>query len=118
MFEGGGQVSTSDDISAERLLIDEVQLLLDEKRAFLSLMRTGIFILIAQLLIISILIATSHFYEIISVLHMIIPFYAINVALLLFGCYLIVHAFFRIRHCDYVILRLKMKHRRIAELVE
>jgi len=96
-------VSTNDEVSFERLLIDEVQLLLDEKRAFLSLMRTGIFILIAQLLIISILIATSRFYEIISVLHMIIPFYAINIALALLGCYLIIHAFFRIRHYDYAV---------------
>jgi hypothetical protein len=54
-------VSTNDEVSSERLLIDEVQLLLDEKRAFLSMMRTGSFILIAQLLIISILIATSRF---------------------------------------------------------
>jgi hypothetical protein len=60
-------VNTNDEVSFERLLIDEVQLLLDEKRAFLSMMRTGIFILIAQLLIISILIATSRFYEIINV---------------------------------------------------
>jgi hypothetical protein len=59
-------VNTNDEVSFERLLIDEVQLLLDEKRAFLSMMRTGIFILIAQLLIISILIATSRFYEIIN----------------------------------------------------
>jgi membrane protein YdbS with pleckstrin-like domain len=114
----GDYVSTNDELSFERLLIDEVQLLLDEKRAFLSLMRTGIFILIAQLLIISILIATSRFYEIISVLHMIIPFYALNIALALLGCYLIIHAFFRLRHYDYAILQLKKKHRRIAELVD
>ena len=111
-------MSTEDEVSSERLLIDQVQLLLEEKRAFHSLMRTGIFILIAQLLIVSILIATSQFYEIISVLHMIIPFYAINIALMLLGCYLIVHAFFRIRHYDDAIVKLKKKHRRIAELVE
>ena len=111
-------MSTNDEVSSERLLIDEIQLLLDEKRAFLSMMRTGIFILIAQLLIISILIVTSRFYEIISVLHMIIPFYAINIALMSLGCYLIIHAFFRIRHYDYAILQLKKKHWRIAELVD
>jgi membrane protein YdbS with pleckstrin-like domain len=110
-------VGMNDEISTERLLIDEVQLLLDEKRALFSLMRTGIFILIAQLLIISILIATSRFYEIINVLHMIIPFYAINIALMLLGCYLIIHSLVRIRRYDYVILQLKKKDTRIAELI-
>jgi hypothetical protein len=68
--------------SENKEVIDEIRLLLDEKRTSISILSTGIFILLAQLLIYSILIATSKFYEIANVLHMIIPFYIVTFIIL------------------------------------
>jgi len=103
--------------STEHILIAQIQLLLDEKRAAMSIMRTGIFILITQLFIIAIMIATSQFYEMLHILHMAIPFYIINVALFFLGCYFIIYAFSRIRKYDTIISKLKKKDWRIDEIL-
>jgi membrane protein YdbS with pleckstrin-like domain len=103
-------MDTSDKGCLDQLMIDEIRLILDEKRTFISVMSTGIFILLSQLLINSILIATSHFYEIINVLHIIIPFYIINILLVILAGYLIIHSLYRIHHFNHLILQLKKKH--------
>ena len=64
-----------------RIIRKEIRLVLDEKKTAISLMSTGVVILIAQLVILSFLISTSQFYKIFEVLHIVIPFYIIN-----FGC--------------------------------
>ena len=102
-------MDTSDKGSLDRLIIDEIRLVLDEKRTSISVLKTGIFILLAQLLIYSILIVTSQFYETIKVLHIIIPFYIINIILVILAGYLIIHSLFRIHHFNDLILQLKKK---------
>ena len=100
-------MDTDNKNSSELLHIDEIRLLLEEKRTSLAVMRTGIYSILVQLTILGVLIATSRFYEMIEVLHMVIVFYAVNLLLLIFSVYLIVHSFLRLRHWDRVLMQLK-----------
>lgn len=102
----------------ESIIINEVQLLLAEKRTSLSTMRTGITVFVLPLSVLSVLIATSKYYDILQVMHLIIPLLAICVALVLLGSYLIIRAMIRMRHHDSLILQLKRKHRWISEYVD
>ena len=97
----------NNDKSLQAVLIDEIKLVLEEKRAALELMRTGILILLAQLGIFCFLIVDSRYYQLLEVLHLAIPFLVVNAGLLSLGLYLIVHAFKRIRHCDQLIGQMK-----------
>ena len=103
--------------SENKEAINEIRLLLDEKRTSISIMITGVAVLIAQLLIYSILIATSKFYEIVEVVHLIIPFYVINLALLILACYLIIHSLFRIRHFNRLILQVKKRKGLLTDFI-
>ncbi|MFO7553666.1 MAG: hypothetical protein R6W88_00545 [Desulfobacterales bacterium] len=89
-----------------------------EKRTSLSTMRTGIAVLVLPLSVLSVLIATSKYYDVLQVMHLIIPLLVICGVLVLLGSYLIIRAMIRIRHHDSLILQLKRKHRWIAEYVD
>lgn len=100
----------NDKLTSDRMVTDEIRLILDEKRTSISVLSTGIFILLAQITIQAVLIATSQFYKIVDVLHIAIPFYIINIALAGLSFYLIIHSLLRIRHYNHLIVRLKKKH--------
>ena len=102
----------------ESLIISEVQLLLAEKRTSLATMRTGIAVLILPLSVMSLLIATSKYYDIVQVMPLIVPVIALCAALTLLGSYLIIRSIIRLRHHDDHILSLKRKHSKIAEFME
>jgi hypothetical protein len=105
------------EIDLENAILNEIQLLLEEKRTSLATMRTGIAVVVAQLLVLSILIATSKHYQFIEIMHLTIPFLIINGALFFLACYLVIRSLVRLHHCDRIILKLKAKNKRIAELV-
>ena len=67
------------------IAINEVQLLLAEKRTSLSVMRTGIAMLALPISVMSVLIATSRYYNILHVLHYIIPLGVFNLGLVVMG---------------------------------
>jgi uncharacterized membrane protein YidH (DUF202 family) len=102
----------------DAILINEVQLLLAEKRTALSVMRTGIAVLALPLSVMSVLIATSKYYDVLHVLHLIIPLGTINFALMLFGGYLIIHSILRMRHYDHIIHEIKHKHSIIGGFID
>jgi uncharacterized membrane protein YidH (DUF202 family) len=102
----------------ENIIINEIQLILAEKRTSLSTMRTGIAVFVLPLSVLSVLIATSKYYDILQVIHLIIPLLAICGILICLGSYLIIRATIRMRHHDNLILQLKRKHRWIAEFVD
>ena len=102
----------------ENIIINEVQLLLAEKRTSLSTLRTGITVFVLPLSVLSVLIATSRYYDITQVMPFIIPLLAICVALVLLGSYLIIRAVIRMRHQDSLIMQLKRKHHWIAEYID
>jgi len=99
-------------------IFGEIQLILAEKRTALSSLRTGIAVFALPLSVLSVLIATSKYYDVIRVLHFLVPLLALNVALIALGCYLIIHSIIRIRRYDRMIKELKLQHSAIAEWIQ
>jgi uncharacterized membrane protein YidH (DUF202 family) len=100
------------------MAISAVQLVLAEKRTSLSVMRTGIAVLALPLSVMSVLIATSRYYDVLHVLHFFIPMVLLIVALLAFGIYLVIRSIKKLRHYDQLILGIKAKHSMIGEFLE
>ena len=71
------------------LIFNEVQLLLAEKRTLLSTLRTGITVSILPFTVVSFLIATSRYYDLIQVMHLMIPLMGSCTILAVLGAYLI-----------------------------
>jgi uncharacterized membrane protein YidH (DUF202 family) len=106
----------SEDMSS--IVINEAQLLLAEKRTSLAVMRTGIAVLALPLSVMSVLIATSKYYDVIHVLHILIPLGILNLALVVFGSYLIIRAIIRMRHYDQLICEIKAEHSMIGKFID
>lgn len=110
-------METGKDTDPEGLIINEVQLILAEKRTSLAAMRMGIAVFALPLSVLSVLIATSKYYDVIQVWHLLVPLLFLCVAMIVLGSYLIIRSIARIGHHDALILRLKQKHHRIAEFI-
>jgi uncharacterized membrane protein YkgB len=104
--------------ASDGVIINEVQLLLAEKRTSLAALRTGIAVFALPLSVLSILIATSKYYDVTKVMHWLVPLLALCGAMVVLGSYLIIHSIVRIHRHDRLILGLKQKHSRIAEFIE
>ena len=102
----------------DAIIINEVQLLLAEKRTSLAVMRTGIAVLALPMSVISLLIATSKYYDILHVLHLLIPLGALNLGLILLGAYLIIKSAIRMKRFDRHIHQIKLKYSAISEFIE
>jgi uncharacterized membrane protein YkgB len=102
----------------DNLIFGEIQLLLAEKRTALSGLRAGIAVFALPLSVLSVLVATSKYYQPTHVLQFLVPLLALNLGLVVLGCYLIAHAILRIRHYDHLIQELKRKHSAIAEYLD
>ncbi|MBN1676830.1 MAG: hypothetical protein JXR37_37665 [Kiritimatiellae bacterium] len=98
--------------------MNEVQLILAEKRTSLAVMRTGIAVLALPLSVLSVLIATSRYYDILRVIHLLVLLGAVNLGLMALGAYLIVRAMVRMKHHDRRIHEIKLKHRAIGRLID
>jgi hypothetical protein len=98
--------------------MNEVQLLLAEKRTSLAAMRTGIAVLVLPLSVISVLIATSKYYDIVHVMHLLVPLLILCAALVSLGAYLIIRSTIRIHRYDKHIFEIKRRHRTIAEFID
>jgi uncharacterized membrane protein YidH (DUF202 family) len=106
------------DHNLDYIIINEIQLLLAEKRTSLATLRTGIAVFVLPLSVLSVLIATSKYYDIIHVMHLLLPLLGMCASLIALGAYLIIHAIIRIRNQDRHILAIKRKHSRIAEFMD
>lgn len=102
----------------EELVVSEVQLLLAEKRTSLAALRIGIAVVALPLSILSILTATSRYYDVLHVLHFIIPLLLLNAALVVLASYLIIRSVMRMRHQDRQIQEIKRKHPLIARFID
>jgi len=96
----------------------EVQLILAEKRTSLATLRTGIAVFALPLSVLSLLVATSKYYEPSRVLHFLLPLLALSAALAILGAFLIVRSIRHIHHQDQLILRLKREHSILAEYLQ
>jgi uncharacterized membrane protein YidH (DUF202 family) len=100
------------------IIINEVQLILAEKRTSLASLRTGIAVFAIPLSIMGVLVATSRYYEVLDVLPLFIPVMAFNLLLLALGWYLVVRAIIKLRREDRMIRDIKRKHSAIAEFID
>jgi uncharacterized membrane protein YidH (DUF202 family) len=100
------------------IIINEVQLILAEKRTSLASLRTGIAVFAIPLSIMGVLVATSRYYEILEVLHLFIAVMLINTMLLALGAYLVIRAIIKLRREDRMISDIKRKHSVIAEFID
>jgi uncharacterized membrane protein YidH (DUF202 family) len=106
------------EIGTEDIIINEVQLILAEKRTSLSTMRTGIAVLVLPLSVLSVLIAFSKYYDVMREIHLLVPLLVIVVGLVFLGSYLIIRSIMQIHRHDRLILKLKQQHSRIAEFLD
>jgi uncharacterized membrane protein YidH (DUF202 family) len=109
---------TNDKNTIDSIVISEVQLILAEKRTSLAVMRTGIAVLALPLSVMSVLIATSKYYDVLHVLHFLIPLGVVCLVLIGFGAYLIIRSIIRMRHYDRLIHEIKLKHSIIGKFIE
>jgi hypothetical protein len=99
-------------------VLAEIQLILAEKRTALSFLRTGIALFALPLSVLSALIATSKYYDVVRVLHFLLPLLVLNLGLVVLGSYLVIHSMSRIHHYDRLIKQLKKEHSAIAEFID
>jgi uncharacterized membrane protein YidH (DUF202 family) len=100
------------------IIINEVQLILAEKRTSLASLRVGIAVFAIPLSIMGVLVATSRYYEIPDVLPLFIIVMVINALLLALGAYLVIRAIIKLRREDRMINEIKRKHSAIAEFID
>ncbi len=99
-------------------IVDEAKLVLAEKRTAMALMRTGIAVFALPLSVLSLLIATSKYYNAVHVLNLILLLAVINLALLVLGTHLIVRALRQLRRYDRLLNRLKSGHSKIGKFIK
>ena len=66
----------------------------------------------------SVLIATSKYYDVLHVVHFLIPLGILNLALIILGAYLIIHSIRRMRRYDRLIREIKLQHSVIGEFID
>ncbi|KYK31539.1 MAG: hypothetical protein AYK22_02275 [Thermoplasmatales archaeon SG8-52-3] len=87
-----------------------ISLLLAEKRTSLAILRTAIAIFTLPISVFTVLIATSRYYDVMASLHFIIPLLTICILLIIFGAYLILRSFKRIKDVDHKIQEIKKQY--------
>lgn len=97
--------------------INQVQLLLSEKRTSLSVMRTGIAMLALPLSIFSALIATSKYYNIADVWLLLTLVSGINLLLIVFSIYLIIRSLLRMHNYNRIINQIKQQHSTLKQFL-
>jgi hypothetical protein len=94
----------------ENLLINEISLVLAEKRTSLSVMRTGLAVLALPLSVLSVLIVISRYYDPGRVMHLLGPLLLVCAGLTVLGIYMIAVSTKRIHILNRVILDLKRQN--------
>ena len=102
----------------DNIIFGEIQVLLSEKRTALSSLRTGIAIFALPLSVLSVLIATSHYYNFGKVMPLLVPLLLLNLGLVLLGSWLIYHSMCRLHHYDRLIRQLTQKYQSIADFID
>ena len=100
----------------ETMLINEISLVLAEKRTSLSVLRTGLAVLALPLSVLSVLIVISRYYDPGAVIYLLGPLLAICAGLTILGVYLITSAIRRIQSLNRVITVLKGQNSQLREL--
>ena len=99
----------------ESVSISRIQLILAEKRTTLAVMRTGIGVFTLPLSVVTVLVATSRYYNFLETYHLLIPLLGICAGLIVLGIYLVHRSVRRIRKQDAMITRIKQQDPGLAE---
>lgn len=99
------------------LCINQVQLLLAEKRTALAVMRTGIAVLALPLSVFSALIATSKWYRAAEVWPLLVLVVLISTGLVAFAVYLIARSAATMHRYDRIIRSIKENHASLHTLI-
>jgi len=102
----------------DTIIINEAQLILAEKRTSLAVLRTGIAVLVLPLSVMSVLIATSKYYDLLHVVHFIVPVMVLNLALTILGAYLVIRATLRLHRYDGMLKQIKARHSKLSEFLD
>ncbi len=102
----------------DNVIFGEIQVLLAEKRTALASLRTGIAVFALPLSVLSVLIATSRYYNMGTVMPLLVPLLLLNFGLVVLGSWLIYRSIHRIHHFEHRIRELSQKYRSIAEFIE
>jgi len=97
----------------EALIIDQ-----QDKRTALEMIRIGIRIIIAQIFGLGFLIATSKLYNLLEIMHLMVPFILLNVLLFILAAYLISGSLIRLNRLEIQIRRYQSKHSRLSKFVD
>jgi hypothetical protein len=111
-------METNEPPPLDNLILGEIQVILSEKRTALSSLRTGIAIFALPLSVLSVLIATSHYYSFEKVMPLLVPLLLLNLGLVVLGTWLVYHAICRLHHYDRLVRKLTQKYQSLAEFVE
>ena len=99
-------------------IINEVELILSEKRTSLSVLRTGIAIIMFPLSVLTVLVATSRFFDIKEALFYAIPLGFLCLVLLIYGIVLVIRSTRSIRKYDQVAEKLLKKSDYLSQLLD
>lgn len=105
-------------VDVDNLIVEEILVLLQEKRTALRMVRIGIGAIIAQITILGFLIATSKYYERMEVMHLWIPFVLLNLVILGIAGYFIFGSLIYIHRLDRQIQRYKKSHGVISNFMD
>ena len=111
-------METDETPKLDNLIFGEVQVLLAEKRTSLAALRTGIAVFALPLSVLSVLIATSRYYNMGQVMPLLVPLLLLNLGLVVLGCWLVYRSIHRIHHFENRIRELSEKYRSIAQFIE
>jgi predicted membrane protein len=111
-------METDEPPKLDNLIFGEIQVLLAEKRTALASLRTGIAVFALPLSVLSVLIATSRYYNFGKVMPLLAPLLLLNLGLVVLGSWLIYHSICRLHHYDRLIRKLTQKYQSIAEFIE
>jgi hypothetical protein len=80
-------------------------------------MRIGIAVTVLPITVMSVLIATSKYYDFVHVVHLLVPLLILCATLVLLGSYLMIRSIIRLYHYDSHISGIKQKHHTISEFI-
>ena len=102
----------------DSVIFGEIQVILAEKRTALASLRTGIAVFALPFSVLSVLIATSHYYSFHKVMPLLVPLLGLNFGLVVLVFWLIYRSIHRIHHFEQRIQDLSQKYREIGQFIE
>jgi uncharacterized membrane protein YidH (DUF202 family) len=99
----------------ESVAVSRIQLVLAEKRTSLAVMRTGIGVFTLPLSVVTVLVATSRYYDFLEASHFLIPLLILCAGLVVLAIYLVHRSVLRIWKQDALIRKIKQEDPGLTE---